>query len=63
MNKDKLLIHLVDGNVIEIEDTYIFLDNIFNTMNDNNTNIMRGKYIIPKSNINYIEIVHINGDE
>ena len=62
MNKDKLLIHLVDGKIVEVEESYIFLDNTFNAMNDNNANIMKGKYIIPKSSINYIEIVHANED-
>ncbi len=62
MKKDKLLIHLIDGKIIEIEETFIFLDNMLNNMNDNNKNIMKDKYIIPKSNINYIEVVRAGSE-
>ena len=53
----KYIIHLVNEKKIEIEETYVFKDNILNKMNDRDDAVMLGKYIIPKSSIDYIEFI------
>ncbi len=53
----KMLIHLMNEKIIEIEEDYIFLDNIFNKMNNNDSSVNFKNYIIPKSSIYYIEVV------
>lgn len=62
MSKTKILIHLVNEKVIEIQEDWFLKDEILKTMNDGNCNFQIKNYIIPKSSINYIKFEEAEGE-
>ena len=50
----EILIHLNDGEIIGLEEDSLFIEFVFNSMNNNDKVVRFMNIIIPKSNIKYI---------